>query len=88
MQKLNEFLISDEIGDDSWRNGDSALAYEPCKKHTGLVRARFLKNVSMAVLKRKGDLNTIGARSLSEAAAARTRNLHFHTQLLTAVNCI
>ncbi|KAJ6666237.1 hypothetical protein lerEdw1_000509 [Lerista edwardsae] len=36
VQKLNEFLISDEIGDDSWRNGDSALAYESCKKHTGL----------------------------------------------------
>ncbi|XP_062990830.1 ATP-binding cassette sub-family C member 9 [Elgaria multicarinata webbii] len=35
VQKLNEFLISDEIGDDSWRNGDSALAYESCKKHTG-----------------------------------------------------
>uniref|UniRef100_A0A8D0LCT4 ATP binding cassette subfamily C member 9 n=1 Tax=Sphenodon punctatus TaxID=8508 RepID=A0A8D0LCT4_SPHPU len=36
VQKLNEFLISDEIGDDSWRNGDSAVAYESCKKHTGL----------------------------------------------------
>ncbi|XP_053113746.1 ATP-binding cassette sub-family C member 9 isoform X2 [Hemicordylus capensis] len=36
VQKLNEFLISDEIGDDSWRNGDSALAYESCKKHAGL----------------------------------------------------
>ncbi|XP_066489432.1 ATP-binding cassette sub-family C member 9 isoform X1 [Tiliqua scincoides] len=36
VQKLNEFLISDEIGDDSWRNGDSALAYESCKKHTGM----------------------------------------------------
>ncbi|XP_077196333.1 ATP-binding cassette sub-family C member 9 isoform X5 [Paroedura picta] len=36
VQKLNEFLISDEIGDDSWRNGDSALTYESCKKHTGL----------------------------------------------------
>ncbi|XP_048355473.1 ATP-binding cassette sub-family C member 9 isoform X9 [Sphaerodactylus townsendi] len=36
VQKLNEFLISDEIGDDSWRNGDSSLMYESCKKHTGL----------------------------------------------------
>ncbi|XP_044308124.1 ATP-binding cassette sub-family C member 9 isoform X2 [Varanus komodoensis] len=36
VQKLNEFLVSDEIGDDSWRNGDSALAYEPCKKHSGV----------------------------------------------------
>ncbi|XP_033017990.1 ATP-binding cassette sub-family C member 9 isoform X1 [Lacerta agilis] len=36
VQKLNEFLISDEIGDDSWRNGDTALTYESCKKHTGL----------------------------------------------------
>uniref|UniRef100_A0A670KIV3 ATP binding cassette subfamily C member 9 n=1 Tax=Podarcis muralis TaxID=64176 RepID=A0A670KIV3_PODMU len=37
VQKLNEFLISDEIGDDSWRNGDTALTCESCKKHTGLV---------------------------------------------------
>ncbi|XP_007437455.1 ATP-binding cassette sub-family C member 9 [Python bivittatus] len=36
VQKLNEFLLSDEIGDDSWRNGESPLAYESCKKHTGL----------------------------------------------------
>ncbi|KAL8222320.1 UNVERIFIED_CONTAM: ATP-binding cassette, sub-C (CFTR MRP), member 9, partial [Gekko kuhli] len=36
VQKLNEFLMSDEIGDDSWRNGDATLTYESCKKHTGL----------------------------------------------------
>ncbi|XP_063164727.1 ATP-binding cassette sub-family C member 9 isoform X1 [Candoia aspera] len=36
VQKLNEFLLSDEIGDDSWRNGECPLAYESCKKHTGL----------------------------------------------------
>ncbi|KAK4829449.1 hypothetical protein QYF61_004667 [Mycteria americana] len=36
VQKLNEFLLSDEIGDDSWRGGDSSVAYESCKKHTGL----------------------------------------------------
>ncbi|XP_067415342.1 ATP-binding cassette sub-family C member 9 isoform X2 [Emydura macquarii macquarii] len=36
VQKLNEFLISDEIGDDSWRNGESSVTYESCKKHTGL----------------------------------------------------
>ncbi|KAF4802501.1 ATP-binding cassette sub-family C member 9 [Turdus rufiventris] len=36
VQKLNEFLLSDEIGDDSWRGGDSSLPYESCKKHTGL----------------------------------------------------
>ncbi|XP_062839294.1 ATP-binding cassette sub-family C member 9 isoform X6 [Anolis carolinensis] len=35
VQKLNEFLISDEIADDSWRNGDSALPYETCEKHPG-----------------------------------------------------
>ncbi|OXB74531.1 UNVERIFIED_CONTAM: hypothetical protein H355_011494 [Colinus virginianus] len=37
VQKLNEFLLSDEIGDDSWRGGDNSVAYESCKKHTGLV---------------------------------------------------
>ncbi|XP_061865058.1 ATP-binding cassette sub-family C member 9 isoform X6 [Colius striatus] len=36
VQKLNEFLLSDEIGDDSWRGGDGSVAYESCKKHTGL----------------------------------------------------
>ncbi|XP_039338069.1 ATP-binding cassette sub-family C member 9 isoform X4 [Mauremys reevesii] len=36
VQKLNEFLISDEIGDDSWRTAESSVTYESCKKHTGL----------------------------------------------------
>ncbi|KYO36722.1 hypothetical protein Y1Q_0024384 [Alligator mississippiensis] len=35
VQKLNEFLLSDEIGGDSWRDGCSSVAYESCKKHTG-----------------------------------------------------
>ncbi|KAG3292284.1 ATP binding cassette subfamily C member 9 [Ictidomys tridecemlineatus] len=34
VQKLNEFLLSDEIGDDSWRTGESSLPFESCKKHT------------------------------------------------------
>ncbi|EAW96454.1 ATP-binding cassette, sub-family C (CFTR/MRP), member 9, isoform CRA_c [Homo sapiens] len=37
VQKLNEFLLSDEIGDDSWRTGESSLPFESCKKHTGVV---------------------------------------------------
>lgn len=41
VQKLNEFLLSDEIGDDSWRGGDNSVAYESCKKHTGLVSSVF-----------------------------------------------
>ncbi|KAG8513795.1 ATP-binding cassette sub-family C member 9 [Galemys pyrenaicus] len=37
VQKLNEFLLSDEIGDDSWRAAESpALPFESCKKHTGI----------------------------------------------------
>uniref|UniRef100_A0A8C6QNY0 ATP-binding cassette, sub-family C member 9 n=1 Tax=Nannospalax galili TaxID=1026970 RepID=A0A8C6QNY0_NANGA len=35
VQKLNEFLLSDEIGDDSWRTGEGALTLESCKKHIG-----------------------------------------------------
>ncbi|KAK1341321.1 hypothetical protein QTO34_017725 [Cnephaeus nilssonii] len=31
VQKLNEFLLSDEIGDDSWRTGESSLPFESCK---------------------------------------------------------
>uniref|UniRef100_A0A2K5I749 ATP binding cassette subfamily C member 9 n=1 Tax=Colobus angolensis palliatus TaxID=336983 RepID=A0A2K5I749_COLAP len=36
VQKLNEFLLSDEIGDDSWRTGEGSLPFESCKKHTGV----------------------------------------------------
>ncbi|XP_074182040.1 ATP-binding cassette sub-family C member 9 isoform X5 [Rhinolophus sinicus] len=37
VQKLNEFLLSDEIGEDSWRTGESSVPFESCKKHTGVV---------------------------------------------------
>ncbi|EDL10649.1 ATP-binding cassette sub-family C member 9 isoform c [Mus musculus] len=37
VQKLNEFLLSDEIGEDSWRAGEGTLPFESCKKHTGVV---------------------------------------------------
>ncbi|KAM9671740.1 ATP-binding cassette sub-family C member 9 isoform 2-T2 [Trichechus inunguis] len=36
VQKLNEFLLSDEIGDDSWRTGEGSLPFESCKKHTAV----------------------------------------------------
>ncbi|XP_007503592.1 ATP-binding cassette sub-family C member 9 isoform X4 [Monodelphis domestica] len=36
VQKLNEFLLSDEIGDDSWRSGEGSVTFESCKKHTGV----------------------------------------------------
>uniref|UniRef100_A0A8C0P4L6 ATP binding cassette subfamily C member 9 n=1 Tax=Canis lupus familiaris TaxID=9615 RepID=A0A8C0P4L6_CANLF len=36
VQKLNEFLLSDEIGEDSWRTGEGSLPFESCKKHTGV----------------------------------------------------
>ncbi|XP_073932002.1 ATP-binding cassette sub-family C member 9 isoform X7 [Castor canadensis] len=38
VQKLNEFLLSDEIGDDSWRTGEGCLPFESCKKHTGVPK--------------------------------------------------
>ena len=37
VQKLGEFLQSDEIGDDSWRNGDISVSLEGGKKHLGMV---------------------------------------------------
>ncbi|KAJ8786014.1 hypothetical protein J1605_006594 [Eschrichtius robustus] len=37
VQKLNEFLLSDEIGEDSWLTGEGSLPFESCKKHTGAV---------------------------------------------------
>uniref|UniRef100_A0A8C8W2R8 ATP-binding cassette, sub-family C member 9 n=1 Tax=Peromyscus maniculatus bairdii TaxID=230844 RepID=A0A8C8W2R8_PERMB len=37
VQKLNEFLLSDEIGEDSWRTAEGTLPFESCKKHTGVV---------------------------------------------------
>ncbi|XP_076578085.1 ATP-binding cassette sub-family C member 9 isoform X1 [Chaetodon auriga] len=39
VQKLGEFLQSDEIGDDSWRNGDMSAAFEAGKKHPGVPKA-------------------------------------------------
>ncbi|KAF7652930.1 hypothetical protein LDENG_00089660 [Lucifuga dentata] len=39
VQKLGEFLQSDEIGDDSWRNGDMSVSLETCKKHHGTTKA-------------------------------------------------
>ncbi|KAJ3612093.1 hypothetical protein NHX12_020370, partial [Muraenolepis orangiensis] len=39
VQKLGEFLQSDEIGDDSWRNGDASVSLETNKKHPGATKA-------------------------------------------------
>ncbi|XP_075886008.1 ATP-binding cassette sub-family C member 9 isoform X3 [Nelusetta ayraudi] len=39
VQKLGEFLQSDEIGDDSWRNGDLLVNLEAGKKHYGMTKA-------------------------------------------------
>ncbi|XP_068442146.1 ATP-binding cassette sub-family C member 9 isoform X2 [Clinocottus analis] len=39
VQKLGEFLQSDEIGDDSWRNGDMSVSMEAGKKNLGGTKA-------------------------------------------------
>ncbi|KAM3859189.1 ATP-binding cassette sub-family C member 9 [Diretmus argenteus] len=39
VQKLGEFLQSDEIGDDSWRNGDMPISLEMSKKYPGATKA-------------------------------------------------
>ncbi|XP_049616239.1 ATP-binding cassette sub-family C member 9 isoform X1 [Syngnathus scovelli] len=39
VQKLGEFLQSDEIGDDSWRNGEVSVPSEAAKKHRGGTKA-------------------------------------------------
>ncbi|XP_048874207.1 ATP-binding cassette sub-family C member 9 isoform X1 [Brienomyrus brachyistius] len=39
VQKLGEFLQSDEIGEDSWRNGDVSVSLDSCKKHPGGTKA-------------------------------------------------
>ncbi|CAL8242317.1 unnamed protein product [Merluccius merluccius] len=39
VQKLGEFLQSDEIGDDSWRNGDVSVSLDTYKKHPGVMKA-------------------------------------------------
>ncbi|XP_054876686.1 ATP-binding cassette sub-family C member 9 isoform X2 [Poeciliopsis prolifica] len=39
VQKLGEFLQSDEIGDDSWRNGDISVPLDVGKKHLGMTKA-------------------------------------------------
>ncbi|XP_028304429.1 ATP-binding cassette sub-family C member 9 isoform X1 [Gouania willdenowi] len=38
VQKLGEFLQSDEIGDDSWRNGDISVSFESGKKQLGMTK--------------------------------------------------
>ncbi|KAK2502427.1 hypothetical protein MC885_019751, partial [Smutsia gigantea] len=38
LSTLNEFLLSDEIGEDSWRTGEGSLLFESCKKHTGVPK--------------------------------------------------
>ncbi|KAM6895582.1 ATP-binding cassette sub-family C member 9 [Xenentodon cancila] len=39
VQKLGEFLQSDEIGDDCWRNGDISVSLDAGKKHLGMTKA-------------------------------------------------
>ncbi|XP_013885519.1 ATP-binding cassette sub-family C member 9 [Austrofundulus limnaeus] len=39
VQKLGEFLQSDEIGEDSWRNGDISVSLDSGKKHFGVTKA-------------------------------------------------
>lgn len=47
VQKLNEFLLSDEIGEDSWRAGEGTLPFESCKKHTG-VQSKPINKIGRA----------------------------------------
>ncbi|RXM98378.1 ATP-binding cassette sub-family C member 9 [Acipenser ruthenus] len=51
VQKLGEFLLSDEIGDDSWRNGETSVSLEPCKKHPGAEhrKGQALNTVEMHI---------------------------------------
>ncbi|XP_056443584.1 ATP-binding cassette sub-family C member 9-like [Gadus chalcogrammus] len=39
VEKLGEFLQSDEIGDDSWRNGDVTVSLDTYKKPPGVTKA-------------------------------------------------
>ncbi|XP_035532249.1 ATP-binding cassette sub-family C member 9 isoform X4 [Morone saxatilis] len=43
VQKLGEFLQSDEIEDDSWRNGDMTVSFEAGKKNPGMTKAHNRK---------------------------------------------
>lgn len=55
VQKLSEFLQSDEIGDDSWRNGDMSMSFEAGKKHMGAVsvaEAHLLKTAKKKTFSR------------------------------------
>uniref|UniRef100_A0A671K841 ATP-binding cassette sub-family C member 9-like n=1 Tax=Sinocyclocheilus anshuiensis TaxID=1608454 RepID=A0A671K841_9TELE len=48
VQKLSEFLQSDEIGDDSWRNTEMSMSLEVGKKY------KYHGDVSTKAIKRKG----------------------------------
>ncbi|XP_063302724.1 ATP-binding cassette sub-family C member 9 isoform X3 [Pelobates fuscus] len=41
VQKLNEFFISDEIRDDGFKNGDSCIPFDACRKHPGINSRAF-----------------------------------------------
>uniref|UniRef100_A0A8B9RU49 ATP-binding cassette sub-family C member 9 n=1 Tax=Accipiter nisus TaxID=211598 RepID=A0A8B9RU49_9AVES len=47
VQKLNEFLLSDEIGDDSWRGGDSSVLHLAVLSRTFFL---FFENVSVIII--------------------------------------
>lgn len=46
VQKLGEFLQSDEIGDDSWRNGDISVSLVTGKKHLGAVSITDTRSIN------------------------------------------
>ncbi|XP_031754293.1 ATP-binding cassette sub-family C member 9 isoform X4 [Xenopus tropicalis] len=41
VQKLNEFFTSDEIREDGFRNGETTLPFESCRKHPGIHSRAF-----------------------------------------------
>lgn len=51
VQKLGEFLQSDEIGDDSWRNGDMSVSFEAGKKPMGMVSLEPNQSTNLSIVR-------------------------------------
>uniref|UniRef100_A0A3Q3G8I0 ATP-binding cassette, sub-family C (CFTR/MRP), member 9 n=1 Tax=Kryptolebias marmoratus TaxID=37003 RepID=A0A3Q3G8I0_KRYMA len=74
VQKLGEFLQSDEIGEDSWRNGDISVSLDSGKKHFGVTKAI---NRKQPIRYQMDSYEQPGRRSDTEDVAVKVSNGSF-----------
>ncbi|KAG8438542.1 hypothetical protein GDO86_004924 [Hymenochirus boettgeri] len=78
VQKLNEFFTSDEIREDGFRNGESVLPFESCRKHPGIHSRAFNRKQPLRYQMDKCDQKKRQVRmSDTEDAAIKVNNGSF-----------